>query len=109
MTTIKRQRQPRGNAAGSGRPQVYTLLERMAIYLRVVEVMQQKNIKYKTEAIRFLQRNGELPAEPGVNFGRYLTPKYLHSAIIEELGHGPVRVGIISLIPKPKPDRRRKA
>ena len=83
-------------------------MELMAIYLRVVEVMNENNIKYKTEAIRLLQSTGELPMEPGVNFGRYLTPKYLSKEIAKVLKEAPARTGLVSLIPLPRADRKRK-
>jgi hypothetical protein len=94
--------------ASAGRPKVYNLMELMAIYLRVEEVMKQHNLKYKTEAIRLLQSTGELPMEPGVNFGRYLTPKYLFSKIAKALKNAPARTGLVSLIPLPRADRKIK-
>jgi len=94
--------------ASAGRPTVYDLMELMAIYLRVGEVMKQHNLKYKTDAIRLLQSTGELPMEPGVNFGRYLTPKYLSKEIIKALKNAPARTGLVSLIPLPRADRNRK-
>ena len=108
MTSKANSKKALTTKASAGRPKVYDLMELMAIYLRVVEVMNENNIKYKTEAIRLLQSTGELPMEPGVNFGRYLTPKYLSKEIAKVLKEAPARTGLVSLIPLPRADRKRK-
>ncbi len=96
-----------GARSGSGRPTVYTLLEKMAIALRVAEVQKQHQCS-RAEAIRQMQFNNELPGQSISNIARYLTPKYLSPQIAEVLMDAPERRGIIAAIPTPLIIRTKK-
>jgi hypothetical protein len=93
-----------GAREGAGRKVVYSLLEKMAIFLRVTEIQDLHNCTAST-AIKILQDNGELPLHGASNLQRYITPKHLSEEIRKALRDAPSHNGIISLIPQPKTDR----
>jgi hypothetical protein len=97
-----------GTRAGAGRKEVYSLLEKMAIFLRVIEIQEINNCT-ASMAIKILQDNGELPLHDASNLQRYITPKYLPEQVRIALRDAPSRNGIISLIPLPKTDRSEKS
>ncbi len=103
-----RQKTRGGKREGAGREKVYTLLEKMAISLRIAEIQKQSGCS-KNDAIKFLQDNGELPAHGVSNIGRYTAPSHLSQEIHKILEAAPKREGLISLIGKPKPSRTKKS
>jgi hypothetical protein len=96
-----------GSRPGSGRPTVYSLLEKMAIALRVAEIRIEHQCS-KSEAIRKLQASGELPLHGVSNIGRYLSPKYLNPKIAAHLADAPNRIGIVAGIPMPNKSRAKR-
>jgi hypothetical protein len=97
-----------GNREGAGRKRVYTLMEKMAIFLRIAEV-QKENDCSKNKAIEILKGSGELPAHGVSNIGRYTTASHLSREIHKILAVAPTREGLINLIDKPKPDRSKNS
>lgn len=96
-----------GKRRGSGRPQVYSMWERVAIFYRVSEVKKSYGLPTNAAAIRFLQQSGELPL--GItNIQRYINPSRLDRRVVDVLADAPPRVGILSLIPAPNASRRKK-
>jgi len=98
-----------GKREGAGREKVYTLLEKMAISLRIAEIQKQLGGCSKNDAIKFLKAEGELPAHGVSNIGRYTAPSHLSQEIHKILEAAPKREGLISLIGKPKPLRTKKS
>ncbi len=96
-----------GKREGAGREKVYTLMEKMAIFLRIAEIQKQTDCS-KNKAIEILQSSGELPAHCVSNIGRYTAPSHLSKEIQKILKDAPVREGMISLIGKPKQVRTKK-
>ena len=95
-----------GSREGSGRPITYSLLEKMAIALRVAEIQKEQSCS-QAEAIRKMQASGEL--SPGIsNIGRYLAPSHLNPKIDEILREVHARTGIVSVIPLPRNNRTKK-
>jgi hypothetical protein len=104
----KKNASKRGGArSGSGRPGVYSLLEKMALALRVAELQLANNCS-RAEAIRKMQASGEIPTCNVSNIARYLTPKYLNPKIAAELKDAPSRIGIVAAIPMPTKIRTKK-
>jgi len=96
-----------GRRKGAGRPQVYSMMERVAIFYRVSEVKKSYDLPTNAAAIRFLQQAGELPL--GItNIQRYINPSKLDRRVIDVLADAPAREGILSLIPRPSPSRSKK-
>ncbi len=96
-----------GARKGSGRPTVYSLLEIMAIALRVAEVQKEHSCS-RAEAIRKMQAAGELPSAGVSNLERYLTPARLNPKIDAILRESPARTGVIAAIPLPTKTRTKK-
>lgn len=95
-----------GSRDGSGRPITYSLLEKMAIALRVAEIQKEQSCS-QAEAIRKMKASGELP--PGIsNIARYLAPSHLNPKIDEILREVHARTGIVSAIPVPRNTRTKK-
>jgi hypothetical protein len=95
-----------GSREGSGRPITYSLLEKMAIALRVAEIQKEQSCT-QAEAIRKMKTSGELP--PGTsNIGRYLAPSHLNPKIDRILREVLTRTGIVGAIPLPKKTRTKK-
>ena len=97
-----------GKREGAGREKLYTLLEKMAISLRIAEI-QKELVCSKNKAIKIMQGNGELPAHGVSNIGRYTTPSHLSNEIHKILDAVPKREGLIGLIGKPTPVRTKKS
>jgi hypothetical protein len=96
-----------GRRNGAGRPKVYSMMERVAIYYRVSEVRKAQGLTSNNAAIKFLQAAGELP--PNIsNLQRYINPAQLDRRVIKVLAKAPARVGILSLIPRPSATRKKK-
>lgn len=97
-----------GTRKGAGRPKVYSMWERVAIFYRISEVKKAHDLPTNAAAIRFLQQAGELPL--GItNLQRYINPSRLDRRVIDVLADAPARVGILSLIPPPSALRSKKA
>ena len=97
-----------GKREGAGREKVYTLMEKMAIFLRIAEIQKQTDCS-KNKAIEIMQGSGELPAHCVSNIGRYTAPSHLYKEIQKILKDAPVREGMISLIGNPTQVRTKKS
>jgi hypothetical protein len=97
-----------GKREGAGREKVYTLMEKMAIFLRIAEVQKETDCS-KNKAIKFLQSSGELPAHGVSNISRYTTPSHLSKEIQKILRDAPAREGMVSLIGNAKQVRTKKS
>jgi hypothetical protein len=95
-----------GARPNAGRPEVYTLKEKMALKLRIAEMQKFYGCSRK-RAVKKMQRQGELPQYSIANVTRYITPKHLNSSIAKILDEPPERIGIIAAIPLPKAHRRK--
>jgi hypothetical protein len=97
-----------GKREGAGREKVYTLMEKMAIFLRIAEIQKQTYCS-KNKAIEIMQSSGELPAHCVSNIGRYTAPSHLSKEIQKMLKDAPLREGMISLIGNPTQVRTKKS
>ena len=95
-----------GSRLGAGRPLVYSLMERMAIMLRVSEIQNERECT-RIAALRVLANGGEIPPGSEKTIQRYLTPKHLNRDISRVLSSSQ-REGIVTLIDRPSPKRTKK-
>ena len=102
---------PRGNQHGgkrvdAGRPEVYTLKEKIALQLRIAELRKFYGCSGKN-AENLMRMFGELPSHGMSNVLRYITPKYLNPRIARILRRAPERIGILATIPMPTRHRKK--
>lgn len=94
-----------GRRLDAGRPEVYTLKEKIALQLRIAELRKFYGCSGKN-AEKLMRIFGELPSHGASNVLRYITPKYLNPRIARILRTAPQRIGILATLPLPT--RRRK-
>jgi hypothetical protein len=96
-----------GRRPGAGRPITMTLWEKIVLRLRASEVATSNSCT-DAQALRLMERDGEIPPGADRSFRKYLVPSAIPAGIYNHLKQVPRREGILGAIPFPNKTRYRR-